>query len=683
MLAAVLCVALAAPAGAWVETASYDVPGGEIADCLRAAGPGKLALLGPLSRSGAPLDLFDVGASSLTPARGVPLDLLGTCPEVAASADGQPPLVAETVANLSGGTFEETVRVATPGHTPATLPGPPGFVTDLAAAEGPDGTAAVAWLVALHGDYRHVRLLVAVRPAGQASFGAPATLSRSASSDGLPAIGADGAGHVTVAWMDEQPPTGARGGFLDGPQLLRVAESSPAGGFGAPQTVTRSWGSDVALAVTPQDRALLAAEDLRGLHAWERPAGATRFTPVRLPDDPATQGLTVAMNPDGGTIIGFRSDDVSVFAFVRRPGGAFANGGTIVPDARGGSSSGSAFAFFVPRTGAVPPPPHDEHGGDLTAALAPDGEALLTWVDDAGGTKAASAHVAHGTLARGFGKPHRLGNPCRSAAAARPLPLADGRLAAAWADDARTTVLGSQAIRASRGHVHEAVSSGEPPRLPTPAPGVEARLLASSRPLGPGEPLRVRVRCHAGCDVRAAATGQELPQPRWALGGGDGGGSPLPTSASTSLPAGGTATLTLLAIDGYDLAGVRGRRQAPVVVLACTPDGPIAQELRLAPPPIRPPRPIPRVVGLVARRHGGTVRVTWRTTIPARDARFWLGGATRSGQPASRPVRVSGRGRARFAAVLRPGRGQRIERVFLQMQAPEIAIGASLDVPVR
>ncbi len=483
--------------------------------------------------------------------------------------------------------------------------------------------------------------------------------------------GIDASGHATVAWIDDAPLEHGRPGFV------RVADAPAGGRFGPARDVTRIWDGHVVLAVTPPGRALLATDGPHSLRAYERLPGAAQFSRVHLPPVGSTDDLAAAMNPDGGAVNPYRNDERSVYAIVRAPGGAFRDGGTIVPSSRG--SSGNAFAIFfsVDRLG----PPYDGDGGHLSAALSPADAALLTWVDDARGADAAAAQVARRTLAGGFGRPDRIGSPCRSAASARPLSLADGTLGVAWSDDARARIVSGDTSARGAGSVHLALDRPAGAATP-PAPGLSAHV-TSPHALGPGEPLLVRVACRARCDVRVAATAHALPQPRWVNGGSHGGGN-VQLGASTGLPAGGSTTLRLAPLSGTNAGGMDGAARTPIAVIACTPGGPVAQHVELAPPRARAPRPIPRVLGLTARRTGAgsAVRVTWRTSFPARTERFLVYGVAGGSQPIVHGRR-SGRGQTRFAVTLRPRSGQRIRTVSLLMQAPEILIGAFFQAHVR
>jgi len=143
LLAAVVAAALApsAAGAAWTETATYDVPGGGIADCLRAAGTNRLALLGSLGRISTPIDLLEMQGDGLAPLATSTLGWLPDCPEIA-TADAAPTLAAGIILLPRGrGHFATALRVATLGEAPQTLR-PAGGTPSVATAPG--GAAIVA-----------------------------------------------------------------------------------------------------------------------------------------------------------------------------------------------------------------------------------------------------------------------------------------------------------------------------------------------------------------------------------------------------------------------------------------------------------------------------------------------------------------------------------------------------------
>ncbi len=99
-------------------------------------------------------------------------------------------------------------------------------------------------------------------------------------------------------------------------------------------------------------------------------------------------------------------------------------------------------------------------------------------------------------------------------------------------------------------------------------------------------------------------------------------------------------------------------------------------------PPVAPALPIPRVLDLAARREGAAVRVSWRTSIPARRAQFFLIGDTDSGY-AGAFATLAGRGRTRFAVTLHSRHGLRIRTVALELTDPQLAGAVDAAARVR
>ena len=632
LLAAVIAAAFApsAAGAAWTETATYDVPGGGIADCLRAAGTEQLALLGSLERISTPTDLLGLQGDRLAPLATSTLGWLSDCPEIA-TADGAPPLAVGIVLLPRGrGRFGTALRVATLGEAPQTLR-PPGGTPSVATAPG--GAAIVAWVQRRPGQDK-ARVTAAIRRSAGAPFGTPTAVDGRPADHGGVVAGIDAAGRAVVAWRTASPRN-----FLQ--QTVHVATADASGRFGPPRALTRTRGSSLTLAVAPDGRTLLAAQGLDGLHAYERLPGQTDFTRVPLPSVPYVQDLAVALNADGGAVIAYRTDLWSTAALVRSAGGAFREGGDIAVRRLGNFRPlESAFAApLVSSLGAHAEPPDDRAGQDLAVALTPSGQMLMTWVQDGEGERAASAYVARGTLTDGFGAPSRVGGACRSATAARPLRFGDDVLGVAWADDARvdTRQGGLRRLGGGRAHVARELAPGVPTASAPGVPRMSARLMGPPA-LRASEPLRVRVRCERACDVRAVAVARTLPQPWWSLYGRRGGARQV-LDASESLPADGETTLRLDPENGSNAARARGLPRTPVVVLACTPGNAVAERLELPAPRALPPGRIPSIAGLAARRHGDLVRVTWRTTAPARRVRF-----TAYLLPAPIVARVAGHG---------------------------------------
>jgi hypothetical protein len=646
-LAACALALVAAPtAHAWRELPAYDVPGGGVADCLRAAGPGEVALLGRLTRASAATDLLDIGAAGVEPRVSTTLGWLGDCAD-AGAAPGTPSLLAGAVVS-DPRSLAMALRVAVPGSPPATLSIARGMLmSQPAVAAAPDGAAVVAWNeVAISvGDDRS-RVVASMRPAG-GSFGPPVVLGRHASLFVGPAVGIDADGDATVAWRDDESSSTELA-------TLEVA-SIPAGGrFGAPQRIVRSSGEDFALAVAPNGRALLAADagDLTG--AWERASATGPFTPVALPDTDPPDEVAVALAPDGGAAIAVRSD--GVFATLRRPGGRFGR----LQRLEAASQQGTSYAISLPRSRPQPPP--DDAGARIAAAVGAGGDVVVSWVDPAAGAAAPAARVVHGTLDTGLGAPTRLGVPCRAANATTPPALRDGRLGVTWTDNARTTVIDGSDIPHGSGRLYAATPDAPGPQPRAAAPSVSARLLGSPA-LHVADALRVRARCRRGpCELRAVAPALDMTP--------DFGGDSVWFGRSTVLGTGRSATLRLTPTDGYSFATSRQPRRSTVTIFACGPTGAVAR-LTLHPRLRRlAPRPIPRVIDLSARRTAHGIRVTWRTLIPARFVEFLA--RTVPVDSSGDFAKLAGHGQMYFAVTLHPQHGERPRRVAVSVHSREV-----------
>lgn len=189
-----------------------------------------------------------------------------------------------------------------------------------------------------------------------------------------------------------------------------------------------------------------------------------------------------------------------------------------------------------------------------------------------------------------------------------------------------------------------------------------------------GQPLRLRVRCGGGpCIVRGAATA--YPVARFSS-------DPSLAGGSIALPRGRAGVLSLPPAAGTTLARTRGA-STQISLLACTPTGTRATHLtlhlhlrRLA------PLPMPRVVGLVARRHGSEIVVTWRTTIPARDTTFEV-----LAQPfeLARPViaELAGHGHSRFSITLHLAVGVHERAILMQVNTGDNPDGKSFTTRIR
>jgi hypothetical protein len=639
LLTALLALAAAAPAAAWIELPPYALPHDGVADCLRAAGPGRVALLGRLGRSTSTEDLLTLSPGGVAPGPSTTLGRLFECAEVGV-APGVTPLLAAPV-RISPRSLAAALRVASAGGPPATLDRlARRLAISPSVAVAANGAAVVAWeelnLQSLGG-----RVVAAFRPAADAPFGPATTLGYATGGDGDAAVGIDAAGHATVAWL------GA--GSARGAALLHIATTTAGGGFTSSVPLASVAGDRLALAETPGDRTLIANYGDGSIAAYERAPGASTFAPVPVFASGSADEVALAVADDGGAVIAYRSGSDSAFALVRRPGGSFAGEQRLA-----GSGSGSSFSDYGVGSWGIggSAPPTDERGSKIAAALDASGHVVITWVVAGDRRGAASAHVARGTIAGGMAHAVRFGSPCRTATAAQPIVLADGQLGAAWTDNALTRAFLDLATPAGGGLLHLLVPGSATPQLEPAAPGLTAQL-AGSRGLRIGQPLRLRVRCQrVPCVVRASADGYST---RFIGSGGDGDFG-VPTSSSIELTRGHSAVLELRPGVRVTLAPP-GRAAARISLIACPATGMHITHLSLRLHLRRvPPRPLPRILHLVARRHGRRIVVTWRTTAPARGITFEVLAHPADYADLVYSV-VPGRGRRRFSATLREPSG--------------------------
>jgi hypothetical protein len=666
LLTVLFVLGAAAPAAAWVELPPYRVPSDGVADCLRAAGPGQVALLGALGRTTSATDLLTVGPNGIARASSTTLGWLAACAEVGA-APGVSPLLAASV--LSGRRHDRlAMRAAAAGMAPVMF-GPTNLVgVDLAVAVAPNGAAVVAWNGLVRRGRDSVRtLLAAVRAAANAPFGQPMLLGEEPRPVS-PAVGIDATGRATVVWLRDEESDG------DTKYPLNVATMAPGGRLAEVQQFAPTTGGEVALAVAPGGRTFIAkyGDGSGSLVAYERVPGATRFAPVAMSVSHTTDEVALSVANDGGAIVAYRSNPATVFALIRRPGGTFGHE-QLLDRHPASSSSSSVFVFAVP--GSRPFPPFDFKGGQLAAALGSDGRLLVTWVDPGDVHAAAGVRVARGTLASGLTRATRLGSPCRAANAAQPLALGDGTLGAAWTDNARTVSEDDFASPVEGGLVHAVV-----PGRPTPAgtrgsPGLSAHL-TGPRALHGSQPLRLRVRCRrTSCVVRAAAERYDLDPTS------DPEEPGTKVASSIALARGRSGVLVLPSEQGETFARP-GAAPITISLLACHATGTGVTRLTLDERLRRLPlRPLPRILDLVTRRHGSRIHVTWRTSIPARRTTFYL-----HAEPVDHRhpayAGLEGRGRSRFSVTLHGSPARRERTVLVEVsnddQSSEDAVAARI-----
>jgi hypothetical protein len=270
--------------------------------------------------------------------------------------------------------------------------------------------------------------------------------------------------------------------------------------------------------------------------------------------------------------------------------------------------------------GLVRPPLDDgESGsgiwGDVEfplAAITSDGRALLTWTAQSSrdGFWWSAPQSATLPLSGGAAETRTHGAELRDATSLTPVLLADGRPAVAWASSHVD------------GQIGLAVEGG------ANAPDVKAPRVRIGRParrvLAVDGSLELPVTCSAACIVRAevgdtvlSATGSvELARP---------GSTTLavePTVTPLASVRGGTIRVRLR----YGAPGARRLRTATLAV-----------HLRRRPGP-----PSPRVAGVVARRDGNDVVVTWRTNRAASHEIFAVSASAERGATALAVKEASG-----------------------------------------
>jgi len=649
LLTALLALAVATPAAAWVELPPHPIPHDGVAGCLRAAGPGRLALLGRLGRATSAEDLLAVGSGGIVPGPSTTLGWLFECAEVGVAPGVTPLLVAPVVREPRS--LATAMRVASAGGPPATLSPAGPLAVSPRVAVAPNGAAIVAWdefdVQSLGG-----RVVAAFRPATDAPFGPATTLGYATGSGGDVVVGIDAAGHATVAWL------GA--GSARDAALLQVTSTTAAGGFTTSVPLASTAGDQLAIAVTPADRTLIANYGDGSIATYERAPGASSFAPVPVLASQSADEVAPAVADDGSAMIAYRSGTDAAYALVRRPGGAFGREQRLT---RSGSGNDSVGVGFGVSQFARPAAPADERGSQIAVALDARGHVVVTWVAAVSLRDVPRAYVAHGTLAGGFARAAVFGSPCRPASAAQPIALADGQLAAAWTDNADTRSLLGAATPSGGGLLHVLLPGRAAPRREPAAPGLTARL-DGPYALRVGQPLRLRVRCRRGpCVVRATATGYSTRT----VGGDQ---LTVPASSSTALSPGHGALLELRPSQRTTFAPA-DTAQARVSLIACPATGAhiTRTTLRLRLRRIAP-RPLPRIQHLVARRRGRRIVVTWRTSIPARGVTF---------EVLAHPIdfadlvyaTVPGHGRRRFSTTLKEPSGAHSRSVSVAAVSPE------------
>jgi hypothetical protein len=209
-----------------------------------------------------------------------------------------------------------------------------------------------------------------------------------------------------------------------------------------------------------------------------------------------------------------------------------------------------------------------------------------------------------------------VSGPLRDADSVAPVVLDTGAPAVAWTDNGSAS-----------GRVHLAAEGAA--TVPVTAPRV--RIGRPERTaLHRADPLVIPVTCSAACDLRASARG---------------------LTASASLTRAGTVKLTFRG--GHGAAPARPAH-VPVTVLSGAPGARDVQTQAIRPRLRRiPDPPLPRLLGLTARRSGSTVTVTWRLNRGASGVDFVAyTSARRDGDPGPAKF-VSGSSRTAISVTLR------------------------------
>src|SRR4051794_8797665 len=594
LFAALLVLAAPATAAAapFGELPFQPVKGG--VSCLRATGaPGELVAWAP---DGA--RFVRATAAGVADAGGVRLGPPSRCPGAAAQASG-------AGGGASGvGTaraVELAVALREPGAgwgVPRVLRRPKGSViTDLAAAVSAQGDAVVIWRE-LREEHRDVVGRVrAIRRRAGGAFGAPETLDGTGFDFGggvAAGIGTDGG--VVTLWS--RTVIGKRSATTSAVSSI----AAPGARFGAPVRLASTLEGPVALAVAPDGRALAALPLGDGLGVAERSPGGAFGRVQKV--GASTFGFkppAVALRPDGAALIAWGGDALSGVGAVRRSGpGAFGPPIEIVRSRSPAGSFGAGGTALVFETagGAKPPRPDDYAGAGVRAVLAPDGRAVLSWAQDQrrGGIGWSGARVATLT-ADGAAATQVLGGPLRDAETVATALLENGLPVVAWGDNARPET--------GDGRLHLAVegaATAPPAAFPSVTVGRPERTVLHAL-----QPLVLPVACSAACDVRASV--------------GE-------VTATASLAAAGRTRLVF----GTRSLGVARVRAARVrIVVASGPPAAHAVRSQVVRPRLRriPEPPLPRIVGLRARRSGArAIDVRWRTDKASGGVYFGVAGAS-------------------------------------------------------
>jgi hypothetical protein len=620
-------------------------PAGGTATCLRATG-----LPGELVRSTATgAQFLQAGPAGLTPRAEVASDgtATQTCPQAAARGNGTGVLAFALDGERSDEGFVR-VSLREPGgawgrYADPIATGEIASAHPLAADVSERGDALVA--VATRDRDERMRILVARRAPGGA-FGAPEAVFSSpedASRQVRLLAGVSAGGDAVLAWSFQA--------VADRPRELWAAIAPAGAPFAAPvRLATLRIGSSFSLAVGDAGHALLAFASGDDVLVAERaPGGAFGApAPIGRTEDMIGVAPAAAVRADGAAIVAWNNQLAGdVHAVVRPAGGPF---GAPVTLAR---PSGLRFPrrildLYKALLGAEAPGQYtttaaspDDDGGSARALITPDGRGAVTWTAPIGrdGVWQSLPHVAAVPLTGGTPTMTTLGAELREGEATTPLIAAGGTLGVAWADN-------GEAGRDGRLHLAlEGVADGPEPAAPEVTISTPRR-----RVLAADEDLRLRVRCSAACDVRVQA--------------GDGALAP---SDDFSLARAGAREVRLSAVL-EPLATVRG--------------GPVRLRVRYGAPGARravartvtnrlrrlPDAPLPKLLGVTARRSGKAVVVTWRTDRDMKAADFAVAAARTRGAAFELELSTDAHGSGRrFRARLTNAGDARFVRIYTRV----------------
>jgi hypothetical protein len=602
--AAVLLAVLPASASAAPFGELPFRPAGGTATCLRATGyPGEVVRS---TKTGA--EFLQATSAGLVPVAAVN-GPASRCPVVAARSNG--------AGVVAFGASEETrsdvgihVALREPGgawSAPAEVAAVQQFAEDQAldADVSERGDALVAFA---GGDPKHWGIR-AVRRAPGAAF-APAETVFALGKAPLNirvAARVSAGGEAVVAWAFQPAKGKAR-------ELW--ASIAPAGGpFGAPVKLgTVRSGSPFSLAVGAGGDAVLAFPNGDDMLVAERSPGACFGPAARVGSTNGQLAVlpTAAVAADGGAVVAWQNVFAgTVDGVIRSQPGAFSAPLTLVadPGLKYPKVALDLFtAFLTEDTGeffsdsAGP----DDQGGLPRALITPDGRALVTvaGLDKRDGMWGAGPQWATVPLSGGPVQTQIMGAELRDVGAIAPLVTADGSAGIAWADnndDERD------------GRLPLALEGAPDVAVPAP-PGVRV-LGPARRVLAADADLGLMIRCSAACDVRVQlGKGLLAPSESFSLGrAGEkkirlfGFFTPLATLR------GGPVPLTLR-------YGAPGTRQATAKT--------VTLQLRRL-----PDAPVPRALGVVARREGQKIVVTWRSDRGAKPSNFIVYGTEKRKDP--------------------------------------------------